>query len=138
MVVGQDQNTLGVLIIPQKEKIIEAAKENGIVHNNFDAILKDEKIREIIFKEFENLITQKNGFKPFEKIGKFAFIEKPFEVGVELSAKQEIIRYKINEIYQKQISAMFQEQQTFSLNLQNLKEMLPVEIISKFKKKNKA
>lgn len=138
VVVGQDQNTLGVLIIPQKEKIIEAAKENGIVHNNFDAILKDEKIREIIFKEFENLITQKNGFKPFEKIGKFAFIEKPFEVGVELSAKQEIIRYKINEIYQKQISAMFQEQQTFSLNLQNLKEMLPVEIISKFKKKNKA
>ena len=138
VVVGQDQNTLGVLIIPQKEKIIEAAKEIGIVQKDLDAILKDEKIREIIFKEFENLITQKNGFKPFEKIGKFAFIEKPFEVGVELSAKQEIIRYKINEIYQKQISAMFQEQQTFSLNLQNLKEMFPTEIINKFKKKNKA
>ena len=138
VVVGQDQNTLGALIIPQKEKIIEAAKENGIVQKDFDAILKDEKIKEIIFKEFENLITQKNGFKPFEKIGKFAFIEKPFEVGVELSAKQEIIRYKINEIYQKQISAMFQEQQTFSLNLQNLKEMFPTEIINKFKKKNKA
>ena len=34
-------------------------------------------------------------------------LTKPFEVGVELSAKQEVMRFRINEIYKKEISEMF-------------------------------
>ena len=55
----------------------------------------------------ERLINTKNGLKPFEKIGKFVFLDKPFEVGVELSPKQGIIRYKINELYKAKISLMY-------------------------------
>lgn len=160
VIVGNEQNSLGALIIPAKDKILEFAEENGITNrnakennaDNFSAIIKDAKIKELIFKEFERLITQKNGFKHFEKIGKFVFLEKPFEVGVELSAKQDIVRYKINEIYKKQISAMFQDSpslvqnltqnltqniQNLTQNIQNLKEIIPAptELLNRLKKK---
>ena len=68
------------------------------------------KYIEIYEGEIANLISSKNGFKMFERINKFTLITKPFEVGVELSAKQEIMRFRINEIYKKQIEAMFVEE----------------------------
>ena len=45
----------------------------------------------------------------FERINRFTLLKKEFEVGVELSAKQEIMRYRLNEIYAKEIAAMFTE-----------------------------
>ena len=107
VVVGQDKNCLGALIIPQKENLKKFAEENNIDTENFFTILKSDEVHNLIFKEFERLITPKNGFKPFEKIGKFAFIDKQFEVGVELSAKQDIIRHKINDLYKWQIMMMY-------------------------------
>ena len=46
----------------------------------------------------------------FERINKFSLITKPFEVGVELSAKQEIMRYRLTEIYKEQIAKIFEEE----------------------------
>ena len=43
----------------------------------------------------------------FERVNRFTLIQKPFEVGVELSAKQEVMRFRINEIYKKEIDEMF-------------------------------
>ncbi|MBQ5499168.1 MAG: hypothetical protein IIT73_05185, partial [Treponema sp.] len=60
--------------------------------------------------EIGELVSTKNGFKPFEKINKFEIITKPFEVGVELSAKQEVMRYRIAEIYKDLITKMYQAQ----------------------------
>ena len=45
----------------------------------------------------------------FERIAKFTLITKAFEVGVELSAKQEIMRFRINELYKNEIAKMFEE-----------------------------
>jgi long-chain acyl-CoA synthetase len=53
------------------------------------------------------LICGKNGFRLFERINRFELLEKPFEQGVELSAKQEIMRYKLEEIYTRQIRKLF-------------------------------
>lgn len=123
VIVGQDKNTLGALIIPQKDAIIKYATQYNTKINsqkspqttellnidNFQSLLKNDAIKDLIFKEFSRLVTAKNGFKAYEKIGKFTFLDKPFEVGVELSAKQDIVRYKINEIYKWQIKAMFSD-----------------------------
>ena len=46
----------------------------------------------------------------YERINKFALITKPFEIGVELSAKQEIMRYRLTEIYKEQIDKIFAEE----------------------------
>lgn len=108
VVVGQDKNCLGALILPCKEEILKFAEVNGL-KGEYSAILKNDRVRELIFKELERLVTPKNGFKPFEKVGKFSFIEKPFEVGVELSAKGTIMRYKVQEMYKWEITSMYSE-----------------------------
>ena len=107
VVVGQDENCLGALIIPDLDNICQYAKQQNINFSDKKQLLKDEEIKKLIYKEMERLINTKNGFKPFEKIGKFIFLDKPFEVGVELSPKQGIIRYKINELYKAKISLMY-------------------------------
>ena len=107
VVVGQDENCLGALIIPDLDNICQYAKQQNINFSDKKQLLKDEEIKKLIYKEMERLINTKNSFKPFEKIGKFVFLDKPFEVGVELSPKQGIIRYKINELYKAKISLMY-------------------------------
>lgn len=107
VVVGQDQRFLGALILVDEEEVRNYADENGIVYDTFENLLNDEPIQKLYENEIANLISSKTGFKMFERIGKFRLITKPFEVGVELSAKQEIMRFRINEIYKKEIESMF-------------------------------
>ena len=57
--------------------------------------------------EIAELINAKNGFKSFERINRFELITKPFEIGVELSAKQEMMRYRIRELYHDKIAKMY-------------------------------
>jgi len=57
--------------------------------------------------EVQSIISSKNGFKMFERISKFALIENPFVVGETLSAKQEIMRHKIADKYEKEIKNLF-------------------------------
>ncbi len=123
VIVGQDRNCLGALIIPATDSIEDYARQNGLNTENTSALLKDEKIRNLIFSEMEKLISPKNGFKSCEKIGKFVFLDKPFEVGVELSAKGSIIRHKVNELYKKQISLMYTDS-AMAQQLQSLSDML--------------
>lgn len=107
MVVGQDQRYLGALIIPCQEEVINYATENGIPHSSYADLLKKDEIIKLIDSEVQNIVNAKNGFKMFEKISRIVLIPKPFEVGIELSAKQEIMRHKISTIYSKEIETMF-------------------------------
>ncbi len=58
--------------------------------------------------EISELVSAKNGFKLFERINRIALLPKPFEIGVELSAKQEIMRFKMDELYRKEIRSLFE------------------------------
>ena len=107
VVLGQDQRYLAALILVDEEEIKAFAEENGIQYDTYENYLASEDVQTLYEGEIANLISAKNGFKLFERISKFTLITKPFEVGVELSAKQEIMRFRINEIYKKEIDAMF-------------------------------
>ena len=110
VVVGQDKRYLGALILVDPEEVTAYADENGIQYESFETLLKTDEIHKLYEVEISNLINSKTGFKMFERVNKFQLITKPFEVGVELSAKQEIMRFRINQIYQKEIEAMFPEE----------------------------
>ncbi len=110
VIVGQDMRYLGALILVDQEEIENFAAENGMAYDTYDSLLQSEVIQKLYESEISNLISAKNGFKMFERVGKFCLITKPFEVGVELSAKQEIMRFRINEIYKEQISGLFVEE----------------------------
>lgn len=109
VVVGQDQHYLGALVLVDEEEIKGYAAENGIQYDTYENLLNSEDIQKLYENEISGLINPKNGFKMFERINQFALITKPFEIGVELSAKQEIMRYRLTEIYKDQIAKIFAE-----------------------------
>ena len=97
------------MILPNQEELELWAAENNIAFKDFNDLVKKEETYKLIESEIRELINAKNGFRMFEKIVKFAFLTKPFEVGRELSAKQEIMRYKLSEIYEKEIKGIFKD-----------------------------
>ncbi len=107
VVVGQDKRYLGVLILVDSEEIRNFAADNGLQYDTFESLLHSEEVQNLYANEINSLINSKNGFKLYERVNKFALITKDFEVGVELSAKQEIMRFRLNEIYRKEIDSMF-------------------------------
>ncbi len=107
MVVGQDQRFLAALIVPSEEEIVGYAQEQQIPYNTYSELLKTQEIKKLIDTEIQTAISAKNGFRLFEKVSRFALLEKPFVVGETLSAKQEIMRHKISELYEKEITELF-------------------------------
>lgn len=107
MVVGQDQRFLAALIVPSEEEIVGYAQEQQIPYNSYSELLNTPEIKKLIDTEIQTAISAKNGFRLFEKVSRFALLEKPFVVGETLSAKQEIMRHKISEMYAKEITELF-------------------------------
>lgn len=109
VVIGQDRRYLTVLILVDEEEVKGFAATNGIFYDTYESLLENEEIKRLYETEIAERINVKNGFKIFERINRFALITKPFEVGVELSAKQEIMRHRISELYSKKIEEMYKE-----------------------------
>lgn len=107
MVVGQDQRYLGCLIVPNKEAVQKYAEDNKISSDDYEELLETPEIQNLFVNEIANLISQQNGFRLCERVNKFVLIPNSFQVGVELSAKQEMMRYKISEKYADKIASMF-------------------------------
>ena len=106
MVIGQDQKCLAALVVPSQDEVMAWAEENGIA-GDYKAVLAHPEIKRLIEREVAESVSAKNGFKPFERINRIALLPKPFEPGIELSAKQEIMRFKILEIYSKEVKELF-------------------------------
>jgi long-chain acyl-CoA synthetase len=56
--------------------------------------------------EIRRLVGEATGFKPFERIAAFELIEKPFEVGDELTMTFKLRRHVITEKYGKLIQEL--------------------------------
>jgi long-chain acyl-CoA synthetase len=108
VVLGQDAKYLAALIVPNQERISSWAEENKVPIDDYESLLKQPEVIELLDGEVFGLVSAKNGFKSFERIFRFTLLPKSFEVGRELSAKQEIKRHAIAEIYRKEIKKLFE------------------------------
>jgi len=108
VVLGQDQRYLGVLIVVNKEEVQAWARENAIEEWTFADVLENAQVKKMFEGEIGELINARNGFKMFERINRFVLLERPFASGVELSAKQEIMRFKLDDLYKKEIRKLFE------------------------------
>ncbi len=109
VVVGQDQRNLGALVFPNREELELYAKENNIPYSTFEELVENPDVYKFYDGIIREIVSQKNGFRMFEKIPRFAFVTRQLEVGRELSAKQELMRYKIAELYEKELKQIFHE-----------------------------
>ncbi len=109
MVVGQDRKYLGALVQIERKAVEQYLKANGIPYIARDTLAAMPEVRELINEEITSRINSKTGFRPFERIGRFAILDNSFELGKELSAKQEIKRHVITDLYAKEIETLFKE-----------------------------
>ena len=100
MVVGQDKKYLGALIVVNKEKF----KEFGDDHKD---IFQNKKVQTVIESEIKKIISEKNGFKSFERIVASKILPKPFEPNDELTAKLSVKRHVVTEKYKNIIEEMY-------------------------------
>ena len=107
VVVGQDQKYLGVLIVPAMEALEHYADENHIPYMDRSGLIEEEPVRELMENEIHSRINSRNGFKSFEQIYRFALLQDSFQIGEELSAKQEIKRHVIAKKYETTIAGLF-------------------------------
>jgi len=107
MVVGQDQKYLAAFVVPRQDALMAFAQENNIPVADYDALLQTAEVNELVANDIADLVSPRTGFKPFERVFKFKLLAKPFEVGKELSHKQELARHKVVEIYAKEMTELF-------------------------------
>ncbi|ADN01803.1 AMP-dependent synthetase/ligase [Spirochaeta thermophila] len=107
VVVGQDQKFLGALIVPNRERIEEYAREKGLSYMEYEDLVEQAEVQEAINDEIQRLISPAQGFKPFERIFRFEVIPKSFEVGVELTPSLKVKRHVISEMYREKIERLF-------------------------------
>lgn len=107
VVVGQDQKYLAALIVPDTKQLELYVKDNNIPYMARFDITELPEVRELLNSEINEMVSAKNGFKSFERINRFAILNSPFKIGQELSAKQEVMRHKINQLYAKEIQSLF-------------------------------
>lgn len=107
VVVGQDRKNLGALIFINSKAIEHYFKSSSIPYVSRADLSSLEETKNLISREIMRLVSSERGFKSFEEISRFIVLERNFEIGVELSAKQEIKRQKINELYKKEIAGLW-------------------------------
>ncbi|MDR1179698.1 MAG: AMP-binding protein [Spirochaetales bacterium] len=109
LVLGQDQKYLAALIVPNFEKLEAYATENAILFLDKENLVRLPEIMTLIDSEIQTRVNRKTGFRSFEMIYRCVIISKPFEMGIELSGKQDYKRHVIREMYKKEIATLFQE-----------------------------
>ncbi|MGA2640641.1 MAG: long-chain fatty acid--CoA ligase [Spirochaetia bacterium] len=107
MVVGQDQKFLAALVVANQEALEKYASRQEIIYMNKADLLENAQIIELISDEIQSRVCAKRGFREFERVFRFRLLPKHFELGVELSAKQSVKRHVVDEIYAKEIAALF-------------------------------
>ena len=106
ILVGHTKKGLGALIVPDFEKLKEyvAVHFNKVVHS-IEQVMEDKQVISKIKSEMNDLLHQRQGFKPFEKLQNIHFLEKEFSVGEELTntfkKKRHVIEKKYKEIIDK-------------------------------------
>jgi len=109
VVLGQDQKFLGALIVPNFEKIEGFAKENNLTYMDNENLVKLPEIKELLQTEITERVNRKTGFRGFEMVFRSIPLSKTFEVGKELSSKQDYKRHSIANMYKKEIEELFSE-----------------------------
>ena len=121
VVLGQDQKFLGALIVPNEEALraaLEADETRSAEGSpeaspapgspaDFATLVDGPRARAVIKGEVDTLVSAHNGFRGFEQIFRLLIVADRFEVGRELSAKQEVKRHVIRETYAAQIEKLF-------------------------------
>ncbi len=109
MLVGQDQKTLGVLIVPNQEELSVYVKEKNIPGESLKEWIEHPEVIKLYEQEVDRIINQNPQIKPFEKIPvqNIRLLSKPFEKGQELNNTLKLRRNIVAEMYKDLIDSIY-------------------------------
>lgn len=108
VLVGQDQNGVGALVVPSKEALEKCGINMKNVQSYKDSVLSDTNLQSLIKSEINTHILNKPNLKVFEKVKQFALLNESFSVENGLmSATQKVKRNKVFEKYKDVIGKMY-------------------------------
>ncbi|TAG66452.1 MAG: long-chain fatty acid--CoA ligase, partial [Oscillatoriales cyanobacterium] len=106
MVVGQDQKSIGALIVPNSEAVQKWAEtQNPPIH---EIDWNSKKIQDLFRQELNREVQNRPGYRADDRIGPFRLIQEPFsmENGM-LTQTLKIKRPVVTEHYRDMIDGMF-------------------------------
>lgn len=109
MVVGQDQKFLGALIVPDREQLLELARELATEYVEEADLWEDQAIHARFYREVQERVNRTTGFRNFEQVFRIKLLSQPFQVGEELTQTMKIRRNVVEDKYKREINALFHE-----------------------------
>ncbi len=107
MVVGENQNFPGAIIVPNFENLREWAKINNLTFNSDLELINSDKVKEKITHEVER---SNRGFGKWEQIKKFNLVDKPWSIETgELTPTLKLKRKIIHHSHQDLIDSLYNE-----------------------------
>ncbi|MEM8506092.1 MAG: AMP-binding protein, partial [Cyanobacteria bacterium P01_D01_bin.1] len=104
MLVGQDQKSVGALIVPNREVLEKWAAQKVITLED----LNSKPIRDLFKKELTREISARPGYRPDERVGPFVLLEEPFTIENGLLTQTlKVKRPKVRDRYQEAINALY-------------------------------
>ena len=108
VVVGQDQKTLGALIVPNWDLCREEFPKLGIPAPEDQAEWnKDNKIRKFFQDIIKEKVSATSGFKAFERVTGFSILPKDLEKGKEMTETMKIKRNVVLEVFDEHVTSIF-------------------------------
>lgn len=118
MLVGQDQRSLGALIVPniealqkwaESQNLVLSLEEDNLTSSSSEKINLESKIIQGLFRqELNREVQNRPGYRPDDRIGPFKLILEPFSIENGLMTQTlKIRRHVVTERYRDIINAMF-------------------------------
>ena len=105
MVVGQDRKAPGVLVVPS----LEGFAERGLAVATRGELMGKREARDLMHSAIREQVSEREGFKAFERIHIFAFLEEPFSTDDELTSLFKLKRHVVAEKYKEVIESMYEK-----------------------------
>jgi len=118
MLVGQDQRSLGALIVPNAEALQAWATPQGLHITGFDTeavpsgltpiSLDDSRVQKLFSRELQQQVKDRPGYRPDDRVGPFQLITEPFSIENGLLTQTlKVRRPVVSQRYRAMIDAMF-------------------------------
>ncbi|MDH4263900.1 MAG: AMP-binding protein [Spirochaetia bacterium] len=107
MLVGQDEKNIGALIVVNEDALKEHCHSNNLPLTDIENRDEGSLVYSLINKEIQRLNSASQGFKAYERVGKFKLLGKAFEVGDEMSNTFKVKRFVVTEKYKSLIKEMY-------------------------------
>ena len=119
MLVGQDQRSLGAVVVPNLDALLKWAHNQSItldLPENLDSIpvsqqiaaLEDNQVQKLFRSELNQQVQDRPGYRPDDRIGPFRLVLEPFSIENGMMTQTlKIRRPVVRERYRDMIDGMF-------------------------------